>query len=147
MINLLIVDDHELVRHGIRLILSKYDDINIIGEAESGEEAIKFIAHTKPDIVLMDVQMPGMGGLEAIRRILKYHHADTKIIVLTALENDHLIDLCVSGYLTKHCHADEMIDCIRTVHAGKRYVNEEISEEIKQQRIEKSYIKYNDRAL
>jgi len=125
IIKLLLVDDHELVRTGIRHILEEASDIEVIGEASSGDEALKNARKLEPDVVLMDVNMPGMGGIEATRRMVRLL-PEVRVIALTVLDDDpfpaRLNEAGARGYLTKGCPAEEMLDAIRTVHAGQRYV-------------------------
>ena len=125
MIKVLLVDDHELVRTGIRRILEEAADIEVIGEASSGDDALKSARKKEPNVVLMDVNMPGMGGIEATRRIVRLL-PDVKVIALTVLDNDpfpaQLNEAGARGYLTKGCPASEMLDAIRMVYRGQHYV-------------------------
>jgi len=125
MIKVLLVDDHELVRTGIRRILEEAADIEVIGEASSGDDALKSARKKEPNVVLMDVNMPGMGGIEATRRIVRLL-PDVKVIALTVLDNDpfpaRLNEAGARGYLTKGCPASEMLDAIRMVYRGQHYV-------------------------
>jgi len=133
MINTLVVDDHDLVRYGLTRILADMPHINVLGEAASGEEAVKLTRELKPDVILMDVLMPGMGGLEATRRI---HHFDSeiKVIAVTACDDDvypsRLLNAGASGYLTKGADVEEMLKAIETVHAGKRYISPDIAQKL-----------------
>jgi two-component system invasion response regulator UvrY len=124
-IKLLLVDDHELVRTGIRRILEEASDIEVIGEASSGDEALKTARKLEPDVVLMDVNMPGMGGIEATRRMVRLL-PDVRVIALTVLDDDpfpaRLNEAGARGYLTKGCPAEEMLDAVRMVYRGQRYV-------------------------
>ncbi len=133
MINVLLVDDHELVRTGIRKILDEVKGLKVIGETKSGEEAIKFCRQTEPDVILMDMDMPGMGGLEATKKILRYA-PDTKIIVLTVHTEDpfptKVMQIGASGYLTKGAGPDEMVNAIRAVNSGQRYLTPEIAQQM-----------------
>ncbi|HIP52700.1 MAG TPA: response regulator [Chromatiales bacterium] len=132
MIRVLLVDDHELVRTGIRRILDDAPDMEIVAEAGSGEEAIRRAVEHKPDIVLMDVRMPGMGGIEATRR-LQRSLPDAGIIALTAIGNEpfptQLHNAGAMGYLTKSCPAEEVLAAIRTVHEGELYVASEVAKQ------------------
>lgn len=133
MINVLLVDDHELVRTGIRRILDDIRGIKVTGEAETGEAAVQFCRSQSPDVVLMDMSMPGIGGLEATKKLLRIC-PDTKVIVLTVhTENpfpSKVMQIGASGFLTKSAAPDEMIRAIRTVHAGQRYIAPEIAQQI-----------------
>jgi two-component system invasion response regulator UvrY len=125
MIKVLLVDDHELVRTGIRRILEEARDMEVVGEAASGDEALKMARKLSPDVVLMDVNMPGMGGIEATRRLVRLLPA-AKVIALTVLDDDpfpaRLNEAGARGYLTKGCPASEMLDAIRMVQRGHPYV-------------------------
>jgi len=125
MIKVLLVDDHELVRTGIRRILEEAGDMQVIGEASEGDEALKMARKLEPDVVLMDVNMPGMGGIEATRRMVRLLPR-AKVIALTVLDDDpfpaRLNEAGAVGYLTKGCPAKEMIEAVRTVHRGFPYV-------------------------
>jgi two-component system invasion response regulator UvrY len=125
MIKVLLVDDHELVRTGIRRILEEAGDMEVVGEAGDGDEAIRVVRKLAPDVVLMDVNMPGMGGIEATRRLLRLAPS-TKVIAVTVLDDDpfpaRLNEAGAVGYLTKGCPAREMIEAVRTVHRGIPYV-------------------------
>lgn len=125
MIKVLLVDDHELVRTGIRRILEESSDIHVVGEACCGDDALKIARKLQPDVVLMDVNMPGMGGIEATRRMVRLLEK-VKVIALTVLDDDpfpaRLNEAGARGYLTKGCPASEMLDAIRMVHGGQHYV-------------------------
>jgi len=133
MIRVLLVDDHELVRTGFRHILDEVPDIEVIGEASSGEEAIAYVRETLPDLVLMDVNMPGIGGIEATRRILRIN-SDLKVIALTVHSDspfpNQLHEAGALGYLTKGCPAEEMLKAVRLVASGKPYVSNEVSQKL-----------------
>jgi two-component system response regulator NreC len=124
-IKVLIVDDHALFREGIRSLLKSYDDINIIGEATQGMEAIEKAHQMSPHVVLMDVAMPIMGGLEATRRIQKETPL-VKVLVLTQYEDAEyvlsLIKAGAKGYIAKTATASELVTAIRTVYRGESYL-------------------------
>lgn len=130
MINIVLVDDHKLVRTGIKRILEDVPGIKVVGEAGNGEEAMQVVRQTKPNIVLMDIKMPGLGGLETTRKLLRLN-PDLKIIIITAYENDvfpiRMLQAGASGYLTKGASQDEMIRAIRAVQAGQRHLSAEIA--------------------
>ncbi len=125
MIRVLLVDDHDLVRTGVRGILEAAADIRVVGEASNGEQALQVVEALAPDVVLMDVQMPGLGGIEATRRLVRLVPT-AKVIALTVHEEDpfpaHLREAGAAGYLTKKCAAREVLEAIRTVHQGRPYV-------------------------
>jgi DNA-binding NarL/FixJ family response regulator len=127
----LVVDDHDLVRTGISRMLADIDGLQVIGQAESGEAAIKKSRELKPDVVLMDVKMPGIGGLEATRKLLR-SHPDIKVIAVTICEEDPFPTrlLQAAGYLTKGAALDEMIQAIRMVFAGQRYISPQIAQQL-----------------
>jgi two-component system invasion response regulator UvrY len=133
MTKVLLVDDHELVRTGFRHILGDAPDIEVMGEAETGEEAIKKISEAKPDVVLMDINMPGIGGIEATRKIRR-QHPDIQVIALTAYMDapfpGQIHEAGAIGYLNKGCPAEEMFDAIRTVAGGKPYISSEVSKKL-----------------
>jgi len=133
VINILLVDDHHLVRTGISKILSSVKGLKVVGECETGEEAIKFCRTNTPDIVLMDMDMPGMGGLEATKKILRFA-PDVKVIVLTAHTEDpfptKVMQMGASGYLTKESGPDEMVNAIRAVNSGQRYLPSDIAQKM-----------------
>ena len=125
MIKVFLVDDHELVRTGIRRILEEAGDMEIVGEAADGDAALKVARKAEPDVVLMDINMPGMGGIEATRRMVRLL-PDAKVIALTVLDDDpfpaRLNEAGAVGYLTKGCPAKEMIEAVRTVRRGFPFV-------------------------
>lgn len=133
MIRVLVVDDHELVRSGITRMLADNPDIDVIGEASSGEDAIDFVRKDSPDIVLMDIRMPGIGGLEATRRILRIDDA-VRVIVVTACADDpyptRVMQAGASAYITKGADIREMVRAIRMAHSGQRYISPEIAQKM-----------------
>lgn len=133
MINVFLVDDHELVRTGIRRILEDIRGIKVVGEAQSGEAAVQWCRDNHPDVILMDMNMPGIGGLEATRKILRYN-PDIKIVVLTIhTENPFptkVMQAGAAGYLTKGAAPDEVLNAIRVVNAGQRYLSPEIAQQM-----------------
>ena len=133
MITVLLVDDHDLVRTGIKRLLSDVSDIEVIGEANNGEDAVKIVKEKKPNVVLMDVKMPGIGGLEATRKMLR-HDPNVKVIALSVHAAEpfpsKLLQAGASGYLTKGALLEQMVTAIRTVHAGKRYLGPEIAQQL-----------------
>ncbi|ENO14139.1 two-component system response regulator UvrY [Marinobacter nanhaiticus D15-8W] len=133
MIRVLVVDDHELVRSGITRMLADNTDIEVIGQAASGEEAVDVVRSDAPDIVLMDIRMPGIGGLEATRRILRIDDS-IRVIVVTACADDpyptRVMQAGASAYITKSADIKEMVRAIRMAHTGQRYISPEIAQKM-----------------
>lgn len=133
MITVLLTDDHALVRTGIRRLLEDSEQVTIVGEADCGEDSLKMAQSLKPDVILMDVNMPGIGGVEACRRILQ-RNPKQKIIVLT-IHNEQtypkrLLEIGAKGYLTKDCGVDEMIMAIKQVAKGGAYIAPNIAQRL-----------------
>jgi two-component system, NarL family, invasion response regulator UvrY len=133
VINILLVDDHELVRTGISRIIDDVRGMKVIGQAESGEEAVKWCRNNEPDVVLMDINMPGIGGLDAMHKILRINE-DIKIIMLTMhTENPFptkVMQAGAAGYLSKGACPEEVLNAIRIVHSGQRYLAPEIAQQM-----------------
>ena len=133
MIRVLVVDDHDLVRTGITRMLADIDGLQVVGQAESGEESLIKARELKPDVVLMDVKMPGIGGLGATTKLLR-SHPDIKVVVVTVCEEDpfptRLLQAGAAGYLTKGAGLAEMVQAIRLVFAGQRYISPQIAQQI-----------------
>lgn len=133
MIRVLVVDDHELVRSGITRMLADNPDIDVVGQCSSGEDAIDFVRNERPDIVLMDIRMPGIGGLEATRRILRIDDS-IRVIVVTVCDDDpypvRVMQTGASAYITKGADIREMVRAIRMAHSGQRYVSPEIAQKM-----------------
>jgi two-component system invasion response regulator UvrY len=133
LISVLLVDDHELVRAGIRRILEDIKGIKVVGEAQCGEDAVKWCRGNSADIVLMDMNMPGIGGLEATRKIVRYT-PDIKVIMLTIHTENPLpakvMQAGAAGYLSKGAAPQEVINAIRSVHAGQRYIASDIAQQM-----------------
>ena len=132
-VNVLLVDDHELFRSGIKSILQNKGDGLVVEEAASGEEAIDRVRKCLPDLVLMDVHMPGMGGMEATRRLQRMH-PDLPIIAVTVLNDDpfpsKLLDAGALGFVTKGDPADELFVAIDTVLKGKYYISRMVAQKL-----------------
>ncbi|MBP8030586.1 MAG: response regulator [Pseudomonadales bacterium] len=132
-ISILIVDDHDLVRMGLRHMLTDVENFLVIGEACSGEEALDKAAELIPDVVLMDVRMPGIGGIEATQR-MERRSPDSRVVALTACADDPFPDLLLEagarGFLTKDSGMEELVTAIREVHAGNHYVCRKIAQEL-----------------
>jgi len=129
----MVVDDHEVVRVGMRHILDGYPSIKIVGEAADGESAIRLNREVKPDVVLLDISLPGLSGLEVTTR-LNQINPGLGIIILTVHEAapypEKLLDAGASGYLTKGCPATELVQAIRTVAKGGRHIGSSIAQQM-----------------
>lgn len=137
-IRVMLVDDHAVVRMGFKLLLEADQAIQVVAEAESGEQAIKLYQEHKPYVVIMDITMPGMGGLEAIDRIRAKDEA-ARILVLSAHEDSvhpkRVLNAGAMGYLTKRSAAEELIKAIHTVAAGKMYLEANVAQQMAIQQI------------
>ncbi len=133
MIKIFLVDDHKLVRTGIRRIIEDVNGMDVAGEASSGEECVKWCRSNHADVILMDMNMPGIGGLEATKKISRTN-PDTRVIALTVqIENPFptkVMQAGASGYLSKGTAPDEMMSAIRMVHSGQRYISPEIAQQM-----------------
>ena len=132
-IRVLVVDDHPILREGVASILEDRADMDLVGEARDGVEAIVRFRELLPDVTLMDLQMPGMGGVEAIKAI-RAEHANARIVVLTTYDGDaqavRALKAGATGYLLKSSLRTEMLDAIHAVHQGRRYLHRDIADEI-----------------
>jgi DNA-binding NarL/FixJ family response regulator len=131
----LLVDDHRLVRSGFSLILSVEDDLEVVGEASDGDEAVRLARELRPDVVLMDVQMPVMDGIEATRRIV----ADglSKVVILTTFDRDDYVfaglSAGASGFLLKNSDAEHLVEAVRTVADGHALLAPEVTRRVIEQ--------------
>ena len=137
-VTIVLVDDHAVVRAGVRRLLEQEALFDVIGEAESGEKAYQLFGEIKPDVMVMDLSMPGMGGLEAIRRILMRHER-ARILVLTMHEDlsfaNQALKLGAKGYLIKNTLGDDLVKSIQTVSRGEVFLSDEIAKKMAMQSI------------
>ena len=130
MIKVFIADDHNIVREGIISLLQKERDLKVIGEAGDGQEAIERILKTKPDVVIMDISMPGINGVDATEHLLK-EGSTARFLILTQHEKEEYIRLALHagarGYLVKHSISKEVLDAVRAVAKGELYFSTSIS--------------------
>tara|TARA_B100001250_G_scaffold385764_1_gene381759 strand:+ start:565 stop:1212 length:648 start_codon:yes stop_codon:yes gene_type:complete len=131
VIRVLVVDDHELVRSGISRLLDDTGMIDVVGQAGSGEDAVRMAKEIEPDIILMDIHMPGIGGMAATRKIL-HNQPDAQVIAVTVSDDNpyasRLLKMGASGYITKGADADEMLRAIIKVKSGQKYISPEIAQ-------------------
>ncbi len=125
MIRILLVDDHAILRDGLRALLNYYPDVEVVGDAENGRQAIECVERLAPDIVLMDIAMPMMNGLEATRRI-RQEHPETRVLILTQYEDQPyvlpLLRSGVSGYVPKRALGTDLINAVRAVARGESFL-------------------------
>ncbi len=132
-IRILLADDHPLVREGLRSCLIQQKNFEVVGEAADGEEAIRLVKTHSPDIVLLDINMPGMNGLEAARILMKTA-PKSKIIILTMHDNKEYVHRMVStgvqGYVLKDCSPSELVAAIESVHKGEAHFSKKVSQTV-----------------
>ena len=132
-IKIILVDDHAVVRAGVRRLLEQKPLFDVIGEAESGEKAYQLFSELNPDVMVMDLSMPGMGGLEAIRRILM-RDEKAKILVLSMHEDlsfaNQALKLGAKGYLIKNTLGDDLVKAIEAISQGEIFLSDEIAKKI-----------------
>lgn len=133
MIRILLADDHRMFREGVRGLLESRSDMTVVGEAGTGEEALATAGETQPDVVLLDVSMPGRGGLETVSE-LKKRDPRVRVLMLTVHPEDRFAVRCLKGgadgYMTKDNAAEELIGAIRKVHSGGKYVSPGLAESL-----------------
>ena len=133
MIQVLLVDDHAVVRTGFRLLLQSQPDINVAAEAQSGEAACQMYAELAPDVVVMDLGMPGMGGLEAVRRI-RARNPTARVLALSAHDDPmharRALREGALGFLSKRSAPEALIEAIATVAAGRRYIDPSLAQKL-----------------
>jgi len=132
-IRVLLADDHAVVRSGVRRLLEHHDGIEVVAEAESGEQAYQFFIDYSPDVLVMDMSMPGMGGLEALRRILA-RYSQAKIIIFSMQENAIFATQALSagavGYIAKSGDTDDLVRAIRDISQGKNFLSAPMAQKI-----------------
>jgi two-component system invasion response regulator UvrY len=133
MIRVLIVDDHRLVRIGLTRMLAELRGIIIVGEADSGERAIALVRETKPNVILMDLRMPGIGGLEATRRLQRID-SGIRVLIVTACDTDpypaQAMKAGAAGYITKGATAADLEHAIRRVFLGQRHMSDDVAQQL-----------------
>jgi len=133
MIRVLLVDDHAVVRMGFRLLLQSVADISVIGEADSGESACRLYMELNPDVVIMDLAMPGMGGLEALRRI-RAHHPEARVLTLSAHDDPmharRALQEGARGFLSKRSAPEALLEAVAIVADGRRYLDPALAQKL-----------------
>ena len=131
MIRVIIADDHGIVRGGIRRLLEDHEDIQVVAEASDGHEAIERVLETDPDVILLDISMPGMDGLDVTKQ-LKAIDPRVRILILTMHAEEQyaprLIKAGAMGYVTKHAAPEDLVKAINAVHAGRRFISPTLAE-------------------
>lgn len=148
-VRIVLADDHEMFREGFKTLIKKQPDIELIGEAEDGNELVKMAGKLAPDVILTDIRMPGLSGIDATRKIIaQYPHMF--IIALTMFDEEHLIvDMLESGakgYLLKNAHKSEVFDAIKSVHRGDTYYCRETSAKLTQLIAKSRYNPHHEQA-
>lgn len=132
-IRVILAEDHAVVRQGTRQLLERYSDVEVIGEASDGQEAVALVQELKPDVVIMDVRMPRMSGIEATRKV-KEQFPDVGILALTAHDDDEyvfaLLEAGANGYLLKTAEIEELVKAIRSVHAGQSALDPLVTQKV-----------------
>ncbi|OFX32721.1 MAG: DNA-binding response regulator [Armatimonadetes bacterium RBG_16_67_12] len=132
-IRVLIVDDHAIVREGVRMILSAHPDIQVVGEAGSGEQAVAMAQTLHPNVVVMDISMPGMNGIEATQQI-RQRTSDVNVLALTMHEDDHyvfqLLKAGAAGYVLKRAAATDLVDAVRASHRGEAFLYPSVAKSV-----------------
>jgi two-component system invasion response regulator UvrY len=133
MIQVLLVDDHAVVRMGFRLLLQSTKDMSVVGEADSGEAACRMYAELNPDVVVMDLAMPGMGGLEALRRI-RARHTGAQVLTLSAHDDPmharRALQEGALGFLSKRGAPEALLEAVAAVAAGRRYIDPALAQKL-----------------
>ena len=138
MIRIVLIDDHGLVRTGLRMILEKQPDMVVVGEADDGHTGLNLIKREKPDVALVDLHMPTVSGIEVTERARR-GKLTTRIVILTMAGEApfprKLLDAGASGYLTKGCPADELVKAVRQVADGRRYLSSDVAQQLALQNV------------
>jgi two-component system, NarL family, invasion response regulator UvrY len=133
MIRVMLVDDHAVVRTGFRLLLQTHTEVSVVAEAESGEVACQRYLELTPDVVVLDLAMPGMGGLEALRRI-RAHHPQARVLALSAHDDPmharRALREGALGFLSKRSAPEALIEAVTTVGAGRRYIDVALAQKL-----------------
>lgn len=133
VIRLLLVDDHAVARAGYRFLLDSLDDMQVVAEAGTGEEALQAFAATRPDVVILDLSMPGMGGREVLQR-LRAAWADCRVLICTMHETraliDHVLQAGAAGFISKNSSPEMLVSAVRRIAAGDKYIDGELAQQL-----------------
>ncbi len=133
MIRIVVADDHALLRGGLKMLLDQEPAMELVGEASNGSETLQVVKATRPNVLLLDVSMPGRGGLDIVKE-LKQQHPDLHILMLTAHPEDHFAIRCLrngaDGYMTKEQAVDQLVEAIFKVQQGGKYISSELAEQL-----------------
>ncbi|MBY6036413.1 response regulator transcription factor [Fictibacillus nanhaiensis] len=150
MINILLVDDHAILRDGLKNILSFEDDMKVIGEAISGEEALKLAEELSPDVIIMDINLPGINGVETTS-IIKAKNKDARILVLTMYTHDEYLLSALKagadGYLLKDAPSEHVVDAIKAVYRGESMITPSMTKKLVNMHLQQSQVKKDDSNL
>jgi DNA-binding NarL/FixJ family response regulator len=130
-ITIVLADDHRVVREGLRALLERHDDIKVVGEAADGQEAVKLAATLKPDVVVMDISMPVLNGIEATQQVLEVSPSSKVIILSMYSTSEHIFrsfKAGAQGYLLKESAGEDVVNAVRVVREGRRYLTDKITE-------------------
>jgi DNA-binding NarL/FixJ family response regulator len=133
MTNIVVVDDHQIVREGLVKLLEEHEEFHVVGQAGDGEEAVEIVLEKQPDVVLMDVRMPRLSGVDATRRILK-RGSEAKVVILSTHDGRNHVEQALragaAGYLVKTCSFDELVSAIRAVQTGASYLSPAVTRQV-----------------
>lgn len=149
-IRVMIVDDHNLVREGLKAVFEQGGEVDVVGEAGSGEEAVELAKKLEPDVILMDISMPGMNGIQATRAI-RVSNPDAKVVILTMLDQEgyvyEAIKAGATGYMLKYTSSDELVKAIQTVHEGKALLHPDATAQLLKEFVHLAEYKAKDYGL
>lgn len=149
-VKVMIVDDHNLVREGLKAVFDQGEEVDVVGEAASGEEAIEMVDKLRPDVILMDISMPGMNGIQATKAI-RDSHPEAKIVILTMLDQEgyvyEAIKAGATGYMLKSTSSDELVNAIQTVNEGKALLHPDATAQLLKEFVQLAENKAKDYGL